>query len=66
MDSANPAQSILTLKSVSYPGGKLKVGDYLESFPFPYYIILRDIKALPEIISDALRQWFELIRNSTG
>jgi midasin len=65
VDSTNPTQSILTLKSVTYPNGKLKVEEYLDNFPFPYYIILRDIKAMPEIVSDALRQWFELIQRAT-
>ena len=63
LDSCTPSQSILNLKSVTYPKGKLKVTDYLDDFPFPFYIILSDIKALPEIIADALRQWFELSKN---
>ncbi len=64
VDSANNQQSILSLRTVSYVNGKVAVSEYLESFPFPYYIILRDLKAMPEIISDALRQWFELIQRS--
>jgi midasin len=60
----NSAQSILSLKSVTYPNGKIKVVEYLENFPFPYYIILRQLSALPEIVADALRQWFELIQSS--
>lgn len=61
VDSSNPAQSVLSLKSVTYPNGKIKVVEYLESFPFPYYVVLRDIKLLPETVGDALRQWFEMI-----
>lgn len=43
------AQNVITLKP------------YLEYFPFPYYVILRNINSLPNTLSDALRQWFELI-----
>lgn len=30
--------------------------NYLDSFPFPYYIVLRDIEALPRTLGDVLRQ----------
>jgi midasin len=33
---------------------------YLDSFPFPYYVVIKDISGLPIILSDALRQWIEL------
>jgi hypothetical protein len=36
---------------------------YLDGFPFPFYILLRDIASLPRTLADLLRQWFEL---STG
>ncbi|XP_077284299.1 midasin [Arctopsyche grandis] len=36
---------------------------YLDSFPFPFYLILRDITTLPSVLSDAMRQWFELAAN---
>ncbi len=64
IDSTVPNQSILALKSVTYPNGKIKVVEYLDNFPFPYYIILKHINAMPEIIADALRQWFELIASA--
>jgi midasin len=35
---------------------------YLEDFPFPYYLAIEELHTLPEILSDALKQWFELIR----
>ena len=34
---------------------------YLELFPFPFYIVLRDIQCMPETVSNALRQWFEFL-----
>ena len=48
------------LQSVSFVGGKPCFSKYLDSFPFPYYILLRDIAALPRTLADLLRQWFEL------
>jgi len=56
-------QSILNTRSVTYPNGKMKITHYLDNFPFPYYIIVRHIDHLPYIISDALRQWIELIQH---
>ena len=37
---------------------------YMGEFPFPFYVILRDINSLPQVLSDALRQWFELVTAS--
>ncbi|XXQ38124.1 Midasin [Plasmodiophora brassicae] len=54
------SKSILRLKSVSYPNGRLQVDDYLDGFPFPFYIILKRTADLPLVVADALRQWFEL------
>lgn len=46
----------------TFKGDKL-VGmqSYIDNFPFPFYLILRDINKLPGVLSDALRQWFELV-----
>ena len=33
---------------------------YLDAFPFPFYILLRDLAALPATLAGLLRQWFEL------
>ncbi|XVE88663.1 hypothetical protein DITRI_Ditri19aG0087500 [Diplodiscus trichospermus] len=43
---------------------KISVSKYLNSFPFPYYVVLRNIEALPKTLADLLRQWFELMQNS--
>ncbi|XP_017978548.1 PREDICTED: midasin [Theobroma cacao] len=43
---------------------KILVSKYLDSFPFPYYVVLRNIEALPKTLADLLRQWFELMQNS--
>lgn len=43
---------------------KINLVSYMDQFPFPFYIILRDINTLPSVLSDALRQWFEIVTNS--
>ncbi|WEW57086.1 AAA ATPase midasin [Emydomyces testavorans] len=47
-------------------GGKWKMKRYLEGFPFPYYLIVRNVQELPSIFSLALKQWFaEVVEVST-
>jgi midasin len=54
-------ESILDIQSISYPGGKLTMKPYIDDFPFAYYVILKRIESLPNILADSLRQWFEMI-----
>ena len=37
---------------------QLRMVPYLDSFPFPYYLIVRDVEELPGVLAGALRQWF--------
>jgi midasin len=53
--------SIVHMKEVTFENGKPKVKQFMEDYPFPYYIILEDMQSLPEVLGDALRQWFEMI-----
>ena len=39
----------------------MKVAKYMDQFPFWYYVILSEVNSLPNILADALRQWFELM-----
>ncbi|KAJ5923916.1 hypothetical protein N7466_008103 [Penicillium verhagenii] len=57
--------SILDLSQASFEadaesGGemKLKMKRYLEDFPFPYYLVVRDVRELPSVLATALKQWF--------
>uniref|UniRef100_A0A3B3CZB6 Midasin n=1 Tax=Oryzias melastigma TaxID=30732 RepID=A0A3B3CZB6_ORYME len=64
LDNPNSRQdSILDIKVPIFkgPGELPEIRSYMEEFPFPFYVILRDVNALPETLSDALRQWFELV-----
>uniref|UniRef100_A0A8D2KWR3 Midasin n=1 Tax=Varanus komodoensis TaxID=61221 RepID=A0A8D2KWR3_VARKO len=66
LDNPNSRDSILDIKVPVFkgPGELPEIRSYIEEFPFPFYIILRDVNALPETLSDALRQWFELVTAS--
>jgi midasin len=41
----------------------ITMNSYLDTFPFPYYVIVRDLNQLPLVLSDGLRQWFELVNS---
>ena len=38
-----------------------KLTPLVESFPFPFFLVVRDMNGLPEALATALRQWFELV-----
>ncbi|CAI5961243.1 unnamed protein product [Closterium sp. NIES-64] len=59
----SPSESILDMQSVSFSDGVPAFSSYLDSFPFPYYILLRDIHALPRTLAGLLRQWLEFARS---
>ncbi|XP_078798874.1 midasin isoform X2 [Oryzias latipes] len=63
LDDPNSRDSILDIKVPIFkgPGELPEIRSYMDEFPFPFYVILRDVNALPETLSDALRQWFELV-----
>ncbi|XP_043542624.1 midasin isoform X1 [Chiloscyllium plagiosum] len=63
LDNPNSKDSILDIKVPIFKdqGESPEIRSYMEEFPFPFYIILRNVNALPETLSDALRQWFELV-----
>lgn len=65
--AAPPARSsILSMNQVSYvpgPDGRLelKMERYLDTFPFEYYVVVRDVEALPDVLAATLRQFAEKI-----
>ena len=64
LDAIHPDRkdSILDIKSYSFEasenGQVLKETRYLDSFPFNYFVIVRDVSELPAVLSSALRQWY--------
>jgi len=61
----NPEKSLLDMQSVSFEGGKPKLSKYLDSFPFPYYVLVQESNQLPSTISDLLRQWIEMVSSNS-
>lgn len=60
---SGPNQSILDLQTAEFVKDdqgemQLKMVKYLDTFPFKYYVIVRDVKDLPAVLAGALRQWF--------
>lgn len=43
LDSPQQGQSLLDLKTVAFQGSKPVFSKYLDTFPFPYYILLRSV-----------------------
>ncbi|KAH9080394.1 midasin [Lactarius deliciosus] len=65
-EAAGPSQnSILSMNQVAYKSVdgrmELQMQRYMDTFPFDYYVILRDVEALPEVLSGTLKQFFESI-----
>lgn len=63
IDEPNNENSILDMRKVVFKDGKCILESYMDRFPFPFYIVLKDINSLPNVLSDALRQWFEIVSN---
>ncbi|KAI8642397.1 hypothetical protein BD408DRAFT_180035 [Parasitella parasitica] len=65
VDNKPEKDSILNMTNVKYTikDGKygIQMNPYLETFPFQYFMVLRDINSLPEVLSDALRQYFSFV-----
>lgn len=64
--TAGPSQtSILSMQQATYKNVdgrmELQMQRYLDTFPFHYYVVLRDVEALPEVLSGTIRQFFERI-----
>jgi len=59
---ADPRDSIFNTKTVDFQGDKRTITNYMDNFPFPYYVAIQNTDSLPEVLSDALKQWFEMIQ----
>ncbi|CAK4030281.1 related to midasin (AAA ATPase) [Lecanosticta acicola] len=51
-------QSIVDLQTAEFQDGQVRMQKYLDTFPFRYYLIVRDVQELPNVLAGALRQWF--------
>lgn len=65
IDNPENKNSILDIRMPVFKDGKLlNIQSYMDVFPFSFYIILKNINSLPRVLSDALRQWFEIVSTS--
>ncbi|XP_037827489.1 midasin [Lucilia sericata] len=64
IDNPENKNSILDIQTMEMlPNNSINIKSYLEDFPFPYYVIVRDLNQLPTVLSEAMRQWFELVNS---
>ena len=59
--------TIVSMNHVTYENvnGKmqLKMAKYLDSFPFEHYVVIRNLETLPLVLSDSIKQWFDMIKD---
>ncbi|XP_059609312.1 midasin [Phlebotomus argentipes] len=67
IDNPDNKHSIMDIRVPSFSADKksMTMKYYLDTFPFPYYVIVRDLAQLPLVLSDAMRQWFELVSSES-
>ncbi|KAH7907327.1 midasin [Hygrophoropsis aurantiaca] len=56
-----PVTTVGTPTFTAAPRTELQMEPYLASFPFEYYVVLRDVEALPDVLAGTLRQFFERV-----
>lgn len=44
----------------SFKDSKVVLTPYLALFPFPFYALVKSVQQLPTVISESIRQWFEM------
>ncbi|XP_055690608.1 midasin [Lutzomyia longipalpis] len=67
IDNPDNKHSIMDIRVPCFSADKknITMKYYLDTFPFPYYVIVRDLGQLPLVLSDAMRQWFELVSSES-
>ncbi|KAL2395412.1 Midasin [Exophiala dermatitidis] len=45
---------------------RVRTKRYLEDFPFPYYLVVRDVRDLPGVLATALKGWFGSVIDVQG
>ncbi|KAL1301472.1 hypothetical protein AAFC00_005720 [Neodothiora populina] len=68
--AATKSSSILDLQTATFSKNpetgelSVKTVKYLDSFPFGYYLVVRDVRELPGVLASALRGWFAEVVDS--
>jgi MoxR-like ATPase/chorismate-pyruvate lyase len=60
--NADDKESVFNTQSVSFTPQGIVMRSYMDNFPFQFYLTISDIDRLPDILCDALKQWFEMVR----
>ncbi|KIH65281.1 hypothetical protein ANCDUO_04396 [Ancylostoma duodenale] len=53
-------KSICDLSVAAFQGGNVILTPYLTVFPFPFYTIIKTVMQLPSVLTESIRQWFEM------
>ncbi|EYB82690.1 hypothetical protein Y032_0353g3293 [Ancylostoma ceylanicum] len=53
-------KSICDLSVAAFQGGNVILTPYLTVFPFPFYTIIKSVMQLPSVLTESIRQWFEM------
>lgn len=61
IDAPEKEHSIFEQKAVSFVDGRVITEEYMDRFRDKNYIVVRNVEALPQLLGDALRQWFEMV-----
>ncbi|KAI6781079.1 Midasin [Emericellopsis cladophorae] len=57
-DQVQKGSSVLDLGSAKFKDGEVVVTKYLDTFPFPYFLIVHNLEELPSALAGLLRMWF--------
>ncbi|KAI9723385.1 MAG: hypothetical protein M1812_001269 [Candelaria pacifica] len=71
VDALRKGESIMEMKEARFEPDengetKLKMKRYLDGFPFGYYLVVKDVRELPSVLAQALRQWFAEVVDAGG
>ena len=66
IDALVKEQSIMNMSQAIFDsdGGGVRIKRYLDGFPFPYYLVVGNVRELPGVLAQALRQWFSEVVES--
>ena len=65
--AAATSGSLADLRTVSFgPDGRPTTSSYLDDFPFPHYVLLRDAAGLPRALGGLVRRWVDAAAASSS
>lgn len=64
VDAMAKGESIMDMKQAIFSDTGFQMKRYLDGFPFPYYVVVGNVRELPGVLAQALRQWFSEVVES--